>query len=293
LTVPDVSKNILIVESARIHGPDSITWRVHSDSLMFVAGVRALYLQALLPRAMWAVAQNSNFREDTWGRFMRTVDYVVATSFGTVEEAERAAARVRKVHSMLRATDPETGEQYRIDDPELLTWIHCAETESYLTVTRRSGLVISEAEADEYVAEQRQAARLIGLDPSDVPGSENELAQYFERIRPQLRCTPEARDAARFLLMPSLPRWMGPALAPYAGVSSLAFAAQPRWARRMYRIPTPYGTEAVTTAALRTMRNTVGRVPPVWIRPQVKTARQEIKRARRRSRTIRRLGAAA
>jgi uncharacterized protein (DUF2236 family) len=277
----------------RVFGPESLTWRVHTDPMMFVAGVRSLYLQSLLPRAMWGVAQNSNYREDTWGRFMRTVDYVVTTTFGTEEEAERAAARVRKVHGMLRATDRDTGEEYGIDRPELLLWIHCAEIESYLSVTRRSGMVISDPEADAYVWEQRAAARLIGLDPAGVPGSVRELAEYFTVMRPHLRCTPEARDAARFLLMPTLPRWMAPALPPYAGVSMLAFAAQPRWARRLFGIPTPYGTEAATTTALRAMRRTVGRIPPVWVRPTVKEARREMRQAARRSRVIRRLGAAA
>jgi uncharacterized protein (DUF2236 family) len=277
----------------RVFGPESLTWRVHTDPMMFVAGVRSLYLQSLLPRAMWGVAQNSNYRQDTWGRFMRTVDYVVTTTFGSEEEAERAAARIRKVHGMLRATDQDTGAEFRIDQPELLRWIHCAEIESYLSVTRRSGMVISDAEADAYVREQHAAARLIGLDPAGVPGSVGELAEYFTAMRPHLRCTREARDAARFLLVPTLPRRLVPALPPYAGVSMLAFAAQPRWARQLFKIPTPYGTEAATTTALRAMRRTVGRIPPVWVRPIVKDARREMKQVARRSKVIRKLGAAA
>ena len=32
---------------ARVFGPESLTWRVHTDPMMFVAGVRSLYLQSL------------------------------------------------------------------------------------------------------------------------------------------------------------------------------------------------------------------------------------------------------
>ena len=40
-------------------GPDSITWRVHSDPSYAVGGLRALMLQALHPVAMDGVARNS------------------------------------------------------------------------------------------------------------------------------------------------------------------------------------------------------------------------------------------
>src|SRR5688500_8321736 len=33
-------------------GPDSVTWRVHADASMFVAGIAALAFQALHPLAM-------------------------------------------------------------------------------------------------------------------------------------------------------------------------------------------------------------------------------------------------
>ncbi|MCL6538874.1 MAG: DUF2236 domain-containing protein [Acidothermus sp.] len=47
--------------------PDSVTWRVHSDPLMVIGGLRALCLQALHPQAMRAVAAHSAYRKDPWG----------------------------------------------------------------------------------------------------------------------------------------------------------------------------------------------------------------------------------
>lgn len=49
-----------------LFGPASVTWQLHGDPMMWVAGVRALYLQALHPRAVRGVMQNSDFREDAW-----------------------------------------------------------------------------------------------------------------------------------------------------------------------------------------------------------------------------------
>lgn len=253
-----------MAEPTKLYGPESVTWRVHTDRMMFVAGVRALYLQSLYPRAMWGVAQNSNVRDDTWGRLQRTAEYVLATTFGTEAEAERVASRVRKIHSLLRATDHDTGEEYPIDAPDALMWVHCAEVDSYLSVTRRSGMRVTDAEADRYIDEQRSRAGRVGLDPAEVPGSQAELRAYFADVRPLLRATPEAHASARFLLAPPMPLWLSisPVRVAYAGLSALCFAALPPWAKRMYGVPVMPGAELGTTAALVTLRQTLGRVPP-------------------------------
>src|SRR5690242_7200674 len=136
--------------------------------MMLVGGLRAVYLQALHPRAMAGVAQNSSFRDDPWGRLERTAVYLASVVYGTTDEANRAAARIRRIHSRLRATDPDTGEVFRVDEPDLLRWVHVTEVDSFLTTARRSGLALSDAEADRYVDEQRRAAALVGLDPDTV-----------------------------------------------------------------------------------------------------------------------------
>ncbi|WP_258382426.1 oxygenase MpaB family protein, partial [Streptomyces sp. NTH33] len=163
-----------------------MTWNMHGDPMMWVAGIRALYLQALHPRAVRGVLQNSDFRRDAWGRLLRTAGFVGTTTYGTTGAAEKAGARVRRIHGMLSATDPETGESYRIDTPELLLWVHCAEIDSYLHVLRRSGFPLTDAQADRYIAEHRESARLVGLDPDTVPAGRAELAAYFDKVRPEL-----------------------------------------------------------------------------------------------------------
>ncbi len=52
--------------------------------------------------------QNSDFRRDAWGRLTRTASFVGTTTYGTTEAAERAGARVRKIHRMLGAMHPGT-----------------------------------------------------------------------------------------------------------------------------------------------------------------------------------------
>src|SRR5689334_6941463 len=99
---------------AGLFGPESVTWKLHSEPILTLGGLRSLYLQALHPRAVAAVAQNSGYRADPWGRLMRTSNYVGTVIFGTTEDAERAGSRLRRLHSMMTATDPRTGERFRI-----------------------------------------------------------------------------------------------------------------------------------------------------------------------------------
>ena len=257
-------------------GPDSVTWRVHADPLMFAAGIRALYLQALHPRAMWGVAQNRDFRSDAWGRLQRTADYVLTTTFGTPAQAEHAARHVRRVHARLCAHDPDTGREFRLDTPDLLRWVHCAEVDSYLSVVRRGSIRLTVVEADRYLDEQRLRAELIGLDTAAVPGTVAELSAYFAEMRPVLRATPESRAAVRFLLVPPMPRWIGvgPARIGFAGLSTLCFSALPGWARRIYGAPPVPGTELATSAWLVALRQTVGRVPARHEHPLLSAARK-------------------
>lgn len=250
-------------ETLIVQPPESATWQVHIDRTMWIAGVRALMLQALHPRAMWGVWQNSDFMEDPFGRLQRTADFVGVTTFGHPDEAAELGARIRGIHRSLRGRDPGTGETFRIDDPELLRWVHCAEVGSYLEVIRRAGLPLSDADADRYLAEQRSSGTYVGLHAEDLPGTVAELSSYFASMRPELRVTEEAAATVRFLLWPKVPRrmrWAAPGKPLWFPVGALSYQALPRWARDMYRA-LPNAPEPLVTGALRMVRRTLTLVP--------------------------------
>jgi uncharacterized protein (DUF2236 family) len=267
-------------------GPDSVTW-VLGDPAMAVAGLRTLLLQALHPLAMHGVAAHSDFQADPWGRLMRTGEFVGVVTFGSRAEADRAAAAVRGIHrriSQRPTVEPETGLSYRVDDPELLRWVHVTELESFLSTTRRCGLALTNAEADRYVAEQVVAARLVGIDPAvtPVPANVAEVAAYLDAMRPQLRATAAARRTALFGFLPPMPPWVAlatPAVPAWAGLTSLAFAMLPRWARRLYGAPGLPTTDAAATAAGRALRRSLLAVPPTLREgPHRKAARARLER---------------
>jgi uncharacterized protein (DUF2236 family) len=246
-----------------VQPPESVTWRVQIDRSMWVGGVRGLMLQALHPRAMWGVWQNSNFQEDPFGRLQRTADFVGVATFGSPEEIEALGAKVRGIHRRLRILNHDTGRTERLDQPELLLWVHCAEVYSYLETARRAGLPLTDAMADRYLDEQRKTATYVGLHAEDVPGSVAEMEAYFTEMRPQLRATDEAMETVKFLLWPRLPenlKFLSAGKPAYFPFGALCYYTLPAWAREMYGL-LPEVPQAAVTTALRSFRLAMNSIP--------------------------------
>lgn len=229
--------------------PGSAIWRVHSDTSMFIGGLRALLLQSLHPLAMAGVAQHSDYRGDPWGRLQRTADYLAATTFGPEDEARRSIEMVRRVHERVVGTASD-GRPYSANDPHLLRWVHIAEVDSFLAAHDRYGTARLDAdERDEYVAQMATIARRLGV-PAP-PESVRSLRDQLRSYRPELRGTPEARDAARYLLLqPPIP-FAG--RGPYAMIAAAAVALLPAWARLPLRLPLLPVTETVAARPVGVM----------------------------------------
>lgn len=242
------------VHAHRIHGtpgprwfePDSPIARVHGDAAMFVGGIRAVLLQTLHPAAMRGVAEHSGYRGDMWGRLARTSRFIAVTTFGHAEDAEAAVAMVRRIHDHVNGTMPD-GTPYSASDPHLLLWIHVAEVDSFLRVHQTYGArPLNAAERDEYVAQTAEVARRLGV--IDPPTTEAELRRTLAAFRPELRSTPEAREAVGYLLFrPPLPL---AARLPYGILVAAAIGLMPRWTRRLLRLPWLPVTERTVVRAL-------------------------------------------
>jgi uncharacterized protein (DUF2236 family) len=227
---------------------------------MFVGGIRALLEQALHPKAMAGVAAHSNFREDAWGRLQRTGDYVGTLTFGSKEEADKLSARVRKVHEMLK-----------VDEPELLLWVHMAMVDAFLDTAVRSGLKLSPTEQDKYVDEMVTFAELVGIESREVPRTVGQMENYFQEIMSKLSASDDAKRAALFIALPPLPPLLrfGTPIAPlWGGITSLAAAALPRWARKLYGWPTVPGQDNATDLALKATRSALLFLPESLRQPQ-------------------------
>lgn len=240
---------------AGLFGPDSATWRVHSDFPgMLSGGLAALTLQTLHPLALAGVWDHSNFRDDLVGRLRRTTTFVGATTYASLADSEALIRRVREIHTHIRGHG-EDGREYAADDPHLLTWVHVTEAYSFLQGYRRySHLTMPAGAADRYYDEVRRIAEALGA--VDVPASEQAVTAYFRRIQPELVFTERSREVLALLSQVRLP-------VPAAGLSRDLFlragnALLPDWACAMLG-HTPWQRRQASLAA-----NALWSIAPVF-----------------------------
>jgi uncharacterized protein (DUF2236 family) len=213
-----------------LFGPDSISWQVHGDfSSMLIGGISALMLQALHPLALAGVWDHSNFRQDMLGRLRRTGQFISGTTFGSRQDADWLIEKVRTIHLQVVGTAPD-GRTYAASDPDLLTWVHVAEVSSFLAAhLRYRNPHLAPSDQDRYYAEIALIAERLGA--REVPRSRQDIADYLERIRPQLLCDERSREVLRLLLNAPTPSRLAK---PFGGLMMQAgIDLLPDWASAM------------------------------------------------------------
>jgi uncharacterized protein (DUF2236 family) len=230
---PEHRERIHFREGPRWFEPGSPITRVHGDASMFVGGLRAVLLQTLHPAAMRAVSEHSGYRGDMWGRLHRTSRFLAVTTFGVTDDAQQAVDAVRAIHARVTGELPD-GTPYAASDPHLLAWVHAAEADSFLRAHQVYGRrPLDRAGRDEYVAQIAEVGRRLGV--LDPPTTEARLAEVLAAYRSELRGTPEAREAVRYVLLrPPLPLAARPA---YATLAAAAIGLMPAWTRLPLRLP--------------------------------------------------------
>jgi uncharacterized protein (DUF2236 family) len=198
--------------------PEGIVWRVHGDLSTLVGGVAALLGQGAHPLALAGVQRHSAYREDPWKRLAGTARWLVVSTFGSAELAEREAARVRGMHRKVRGTTGD-GRPYSAGDPDLLRWVHLAFTDAFLHAQAAVGRDMSRFGSrwgDAYVEEWSRSAQALGA--TDLPTTRSELAEALADYAPVLEPVPT--DLLAFLSAP--PGLSQPERIVYSGFSGAA-----------------------------------------------------------------------
>lgn len=183
-----------------------VTWRIAGDARLFGASGYALLLQVTHPSVGAGVTQHSNFREDPWGRLLRTLDYTTSMTYGGPDLAWEVGRRIRETHKRINGVRPD-GRAYRALEPGPYAWVHATLAEA---IVRGHELFCSPsllpAEREEFWAEWRRMGRLIGVRYDDLPETWPELVAYFnDMVQLELEDTEAARDVLASLRDPAAP----------------------------------------------------------------------------------------
>jgi uncharacterized protein (DUF2236 family) len=188
-----------------------VTWRAAGDMRLFSASGYALLLQVMHPDVGAGVSQHSNFKEDPWGRLLRTLDYTSSVIFGGPDLAWDVGRRVREMHKEIKGVRPD-GQRYHALDPVPYAWVHATLAEAIIRAHRLfCSPQLRPDEIDVFWQEWRRMGRLIGVRYRDLPETWPGLLTYFDRmVEEELEDTEAAQDVLDSLFSPTAPPlpWM-------------------------------------------------------------------------------------
>ncbi|HEX2444986.1 MAG TPA: oxygenase MpaB family protein [Vicinamibacterales bacterium] len=193
----------------------SIAREINREAVVLLGWGRAILMQLAHPLVAAAVADHSDFRGGQTAylrRAHRTIGAMLALTYGTDDEARKAAGRINAIHGEVSGTLGETAgvysscTTYSASDPALLAWVHATLVESIPLAYERFVRPLSQAEKDWYCAETADSAPLFGIPDDRPPRSVRELDRYMKTMiaSGEVCVTARARSLAHGLLYPPL-----------------------------------------------------------------------------------------
>ena len=166
-----------------------VTWRIAGDARLFAASGYALLLQVSHPSVGAGVTQHSNFKQDPWGRLIRTLDYTSSMIYGGPDLAWEVGRRIRRDAQGTErcATRRPALSRRSIRSPTPGSTPHWRSPFSGATVSSAHP-ALSPGEVEVFWAEWRRMGRLVGVSPEDLP---------TDSARPGRLFRPHGREPAR------------------------------------------------------------------------------------------------
>ena len=156
-------------------------WSAAGDIRLLSTSGYALLLQVAHPTVGAGVLEHSNFREDPWGRLLRTLDYVHGSIYGGPELAGEIGRRVRAMHQGIKGVKPN-GEHYHALEPRAYAWVHATLASAFVDGHRVFGNPMSASQQEAFWDEWLRLGRLIGVRPGDLPEAWREFGGYFAQV---------------------------------------------------------------------------------------------------------------
>ncbi|WP_240809911.1 oxygenase MpaB family protein [Actinomadura sp. WMMA1423] len=227
-----------------------------AEPLVGLAVGRALLMQLAHPAVARGVAEHSDFADRPLARLFGTLDFLLVVTFGTPEQVERIAAKVRGIHTAVR------GEDYSGNDPALQLWVNATLVDSALHVYEHVMGGGDPDLAEAYYRQSRVVAEVLGCPLDSQPPDLAAFRAYMAGALAELEVTGTAREVADAVLRPRRLRALFPALAVFRLVTA---ALLPEELRDRYDLPWTPARRRAAGALLRTAGLTC-RLTPAWLR---------------------------
>lgn len=201
-------------------GPDTVSWRVNREPVVFMGGGRALLLQVAHPLVAAGVAEHSDYQRHPWKRLTRTLDTTIKIVFADAETSARAAARLRGRHASVRGVAAD-GTPYDARDPALLLWVWATLIDTSLTLYERCFGILPPADRARFYEEQKLFAQACGVPDGACPSTLDGFNDYLARmLAAELRITEPARAVRDAIAGAAVAAPLRPLLAPHTLITA-------------------------------------------------------------------------
>lgn len=248
------------------YGPGSTAWKVGREAVVMLGGARAVLMQLAHPLVAMGVSKHSNYMSDPFGRAERTFILGEMLTFGSIMRAHTAARTINRMHHHVHGRLPWAvgayirGTRYDAHNPELLLWVHATLVDTLLLTYELFVGSLTAAEEDEYYQESKAVARLLGLSPSAMPQTVEDLRRYVHDMvySDRLAATPQARQLVHQVLFPPAPAF----LRPFMHLNlQLTVALLPQPVREIYGLEWDARRQRIFDFSAKAMRLVIPRLP--------------------------------
>ena len=232
------------------------------ESVLVLAGGRAILLQLANPAVGHGVARHSDFAARPLGRLNGTLAYVYAVTCGS--SIDRAAA-VRRVALAHRPVHSDAGvhasavPSYNAFDPQLQLWVAAT---LYESATRMHDLVygpLADADAESVYREYGVLGTALQVPPGLWPADRRAFSAYWQRATADLATDATTRGVADQLLNSRTgPLWLRLAM-PLARLVTTGLLSPEE--RALYALPWTPGRQRRFDVVLRMLRLVYPRLP--------------------------------
>jgi uncharacterized protein (DUF2236 family) len=193
-------------------------WDEFGDILVLSTSLGAFMLQAMHPAVSAGVDEFSTFREDPWGRLIRSLDSVMLWAYGGPAAVEEGR-RLIELHKSIKGTDAH-GHRYRALDPDTYAWVHgTAFVTAVVTHPLLTGRPMNASEEQALYEEILQLGDILRIPRHRMPATVPEYWDYYHgMVAETLERTVIAEDVLRLAYaprLPFLPGWLQTVAAPW------------------------------------------------------------------------------
>ncbi|EFC83397.1 conserved hypothetical protein [Parafrankia sp. EUN1f] len=183
----------------------SAVWRYFGDARNSLMGPQLLVLQVAHPVVGAGVREHSNFRDDPWGRLLRTLLSLSTVIYGGERGAALEGERLFELHKAMGGVD-EKGRRYHALNPEAYAWVHATLVQGALDGHRVFGAGLPAAELDGYYQGMRDIGRMLGIPEQHLPADYPSFRTYYEeKIAARLEDNQAVWDVLESMRVPKKP----------------------------------------------------------------------------------------